>query len=431
MGFSYFIARRVALQGRKSFSAWIIRIAIAAVALSVAVMIAASALIAGFKKEITNKVFGFWGHIHITAPAIYSSLLDARPISKKQAFYPSLDTVNSVPYFQKRNFLGYSWEETGRTRGGVRHIQTTAIKPGIIKSKNEIEGIILKGVGTDFDWQFFQQYLQDGKALQLQDSTFSSEILISRSTARRLQTHVGDRFEVHFVNNGSQVIRRFTVAGIYKTGLEEYDKLFALVDIRQVQQLLNWEPDQIGSFEVFVDNIDELDAVQEDIYFSKLPQDLYSETIRNKMPEIFQWLELQNINEKVIYLLMILVAVVNMITALLILILERTNMIGTLKALGANNWQIRRIFLLHAGYITALGLLLGNLLGIGFCLAQKYGQFIRLSEENYYLSVAPIEINPITVLILNIGALVIILLCLLLPSLLVTRITPVRAIRFK
>lgn len=431
MNFSYFIARKVALSGQKSFSRLIIRIAVIAVALSIAVMILSTALITGFKKEISSKIFGFWGHIHITDPDVSQSLLEIYPISNKQGFYPSLDTLKNVTYYETKTIFGREVEREKTTKGGVRHIQTYAIKPGIIKANDEIEGIILKGIGADFDWDFLQQYIQKGQALHLPDTGYSNEILISKQTAERLKVDVGDKFIIHFVEKGEQLRRRFVISGIYRTGLEEYDSKFALVDIRQVQQILGWKPTEVSGFEVFIDDIDDLSTLNEYIYFEELPTDLYAETIREKFPEIFEWLELQDINEAVILVLMVIVALINMVTALLILILERTNMIGTLKALGSTNWSIRKIFLYYAGYIILVGLFWGNLFGIGLALLQKYFGIIKLDEANYYLSVAPIDLQAFAILGLNAGTLAVTLLFLIIPSYLVTRISPVKAIRFK
>ncbi len=435
MNVSYFIARRVAASGQQSFSRLILRIAVAAVALSIAVMICSNALISGFKNEISNKIFGFWGHIHITDTDINRSMLEAFPISREQPFYPYLDTVDQVEYLATESWLGQPVERLRTTEGGIRHIQTFAIKPGIIEAGRgegkEIEGIILKGVGQDFDWEFMQQYIKRGRALSLPDSAMGSEILISQQTSDRLQVDTGDSFIVHFVEKGEQLKRRFEVAGVYRTGLEEYDQKFALVDIRQIQRLLGWPQNQVSGFEVFIDDIDDLIPITEYIYFEELPPDLYAETIREKLPEIFDWLDLQDINEVVILSLMVIVAIINMITALMILILERTNMIGILKALGSANWSIRKIFLYYAAYIIALGLFWGNLIGIGLCLLQDRFEFIKLSEENYYLSTAPIDLNLWPILLLNLGTLAITLAFLIIPSYLVSSISPVKAIRFK
>ncbi len=431
MNTELFIARRVAGAGQQSFSRLIIRIAVAAVAVSIAVMIVASSLISGFQKEISSKVFGFWGHIHISDSEINAAFLELSPIERQQPFYPYLDTVRRVPYIRERSILGLTSQSRSYTHGGIRHIQVFALKPGIIKSKNEMEGIILKGIGTDFDWAFLEQYLVEGTRINVSDTLSSSDIIISRQTADRLRVGLGDRFIVHFVQKGEQLKRRFTVQGIYKTGLEEYDKVFALADIRQVQQLLGWREEQVGGFEVFLDDIRDLTPIADYIYYEQLPNDLYAETIREKLPEIFEWLELQDINEVVILTMMLIVALINMITALLILILERTNMIGTLKALGASNWSIRKIFLYYAAYIILWGLAWGNLIGLGICLLQKHFRFIKLDETNYYLSEAPVDIQWLTVAALNIGTLVITLAFLVIPSYLVSRISPVKAIRFQ
>jgi lipoprotein-releasing system permease protein len=433
MNLPLFIAKKVASSNRQSFSGLIIRIAIVAVALSLAVMIVATAVIRGFKHQIGEKIFGFWGHIHITSTQINRTTGEAVPISINQAFYPSIDTVGRISYQENYSLFGYEtpWTINRQTKSGIRHIQAFALKPGIIKTKKEIEGIMFKGIGRDFDRSFFEKYLVEGAPLQLSDTAASNGIILSRQTANRLELKTGDKFIFHFVQDGEILPRRFTVTGIYKTGLEEYDRKYALVDLRKVQELQGWSSDQVGGFEVFIDNLQDLDIMTDYIYLEELPGDLYCENIREKFPAIFEWLALQDINEAVILLLMLVVGLINMTTALMILILERTNMIGTLKSLGLPNWGIRKIFLYHAGYIILLGLFWGNLAGITFCwLQQKFG-FIQLSEENYYLSVAPIEINSWTLLILNAGALVAIMTFLIIPSWLATRISPVKAIRFK
>ena len=431
MNISFFISRRLAASGQRTFSRFIIRMAVVSVAISIAVMIVSTALITGFKNQISEKIFGFWGHIHITDIDIGDSILEAFPIRKDQPFYTGLDTIADVPYVEERSFLGLTFETEGKTRGGIRHAQVFGLIPGIIASDDQIEGIILKGISTDFDWSFLQKYLVAGNPINLDDSLPSRDILLSAYTADRLKVEPGDVFEVYFVEGNAQLVRRFNVSGIYKTGLEEYDKKFALVDLRHVQKLHNWTEEEISGFELFVDNIGELDVIRDYIYFEVLPNYLFAETIRQRFPEIFEWLELQNINEVVILTLMALVAIINMMTTLLILILERTKMIGTLKALGAGNWTIRKIFLYNAGHIILLGMFWGNLLGIGLSLLQQYFGFIRLSEENYYLSVAPIELQFWSVLLVNTGTLLLTLVFLIIPTYLVTRIDPVKAIRFR
>ncbi len=433
MNFELFVARRASLKSRNSFSGLIIRIAIIAIALSLAVMIVATAVISGFKQQIGEKIFGFWGHIHITSTQINRTTGEAVPLNIDQPFYPSLENIEQVYYEDYQRLLGIQlpWTTEKQTKGGIRQIQVFALKPGIIRTKKEIEGIVLKGIGQDFDWSFFDKYLVDGTQLSLSDTSVSRGIVISKQTADRLELKVGDRFLFNFVQDGEALLRAFSVDGIYKTGLEEYDRKFALVDIRKVQELLNWGPDQVGGFEVFVDNLEDMERLTDYVYLEELPGNMYCESIREKFPAIFEWLALQDINEVVILVLMFIVGLINMVTALLILILERTNMIGILKALGHSNWGIRKVFLYHAGFIILHGLFWGNLMGIGFCLLQEHFQLIKLSEENYYLSYAPVNINFITIVLLNAGTLLVSVIFLIIPSWLVTRISPVRAIRFK
>ncbi len=433
MNLEYFIARKVARSGQKSFSRLIIRIAIVAIALSVTVMIVATSLIRGFKSEISSKIFGFWGHIHITDTNVNRSL-EAIPVKRDQTFYKEIPKIKSVQYPERRRILGWQIDDEPvrmETKGGVNHIQSFALQPGIIKTKNELEGIILKGISTDYDVKRLDQYLEEGSYINTADTIMSRDIIISRQTANRLNLKLDDQFRIHFVIEGKQLKRRFKIKGIYKTGLEEYDKKFALIDIRVIQQLLGWEENEVSGFEVFIDNIDELDPINEYIYVEELPNNLFSQTIRTKHPSIFEWLELQDINELVILILMIVVAIINMVTALMILILERTNMIGILKALGQTNWNVRKIFLYHAAYIIGIGLLWGNIIGIGLCFLQRTFEIVKLSEADYYLSVAPIQLHFGTILLINIGTLAITILFLIIPSYLVTSISPVKAIRFK
>lgn len=435
MNLEYFIANKVAATNKQSFSRLIIRIAIVAIALCLAVMIGATAMISGFKKEISDKIFGFNGHIQITGLNTIGSTmaLETAPIDINQDFYPDLGEVGPIHYRAKREFLG--WELPGgyydvQTKGGIDHIQVFALKPGIIKTKKQIEGIVLKGIGEDYDWDFINQFLQKGELLDLENPTPQRGIMISEQTANRLEVDTNSQFIVYFVKNNEQVQRRLKVTGIYRTGLGDFDKGFALVDIRFLQQLMGWEVDEVGGFEIFLEDLDDLEVMTEYIYFNEIPSNLAGENIKRMLPYLFGWLDFQDINEVVILSLMIAVCIINMITALLILILERTNMIGILKAIGAKDWTIRKIFLYHAAYIIGLGLLLGNLIGIGFCLLEDRFHFIKLSEENYYLSYAPINLEMGTIAMLNIGTLILTLAFLIIPTYLITKISPVKAIRF-
>lgn len=405
MNLALYITKRIAFTRQPSFSRFIIRIAVTATALSVAVMIIAGAMVTGFQKEISNKVFGFWGNINIRSYADNFGFKD-NPISIHQQFYPSLEKVQ-----------------------GIRHIQVYATKPGIIKSQNDIESIVLKGFGKDFDWNFMSRYIVSGKNFFAGDTSKPYKLIISQITANRLNLKTGDDVPVYFIQNPPRA-RKFRIAGIYKTGLEEYDKLYALTDIARIQELNNWGADSVGGFEVFINNVKDIDAMGKIINENYIGQNLVAHTLKEINPNIFDWLDLQSVNEKVILSLMLLVAVINMISALLILILERTNMIGILKSLGSSNWIIRRIFLYNAAYIILLGLIIGNVVGIGLCLLQKNFGFIRLSEESYYLSVAPVNLDVFYIVLLNAGVMVLCLLVLLLPSYLVSKISPVKAIRF-
>ncbi len=428
MNFPFFIARRVAASGQKSFARLIIRIATTAVALSIAVMIIANALIKGFKTEISDKMFSFWGHIHITS-AQQTTTYEPIPILDDQEFLPRLKTLKSVP----DSFLRQQITEGGlkKSFGGIKHIQAYATKAGIIKTKDNFEGVILKGVGADFNWPFIEQYIIEGRKLNLCTDSVCSEILISKSTADRMNLKLNGKFIVHFVQNNAQEQRLFQIVGIYKTGLEEYDKKFALVDLSQVQTLLGWSPHQIAGFEVFVDDIRDLKLMNDFIYNDLISNQLSAQTIREEQPSIFEWLDLQDVNEKVILGLMLLVGIINMVTALLILILERTNMIGTLKSLGSSNWSIQRIFMYYGAIIICVGLLIGNVVGLGLAYLEQKFKFIKLSESDYYLSYAPIKFDFMTIVSLNVGTLVITTLFLLLPTLLVLSISPVKAIQFK
>jgi lipoprotein-releasing system permease protein len=397
----------MALGNFRSFSGFIVRIAILAVALSISVMIIATAMVNGFQREISNKLFGFLGHVQISSFKGGGGYDDAAPIAKNQPYLTTIDTMTNI-----------------------RHVQAYARKAGIITTEGNFEGIVLKGVDTDFDWSFFEKYIVSGKTFTINDTSKSNLILLSQITANRMHFSVGDSITVRFVQNPPRA-RRFIIAGIYNTGMEEYDERYALVDIKHIQKLNEgWQPQDIGGFEVFLNDINQLDATSDAIY-NIVPQDQIAQNLKSIDPNIFEWLNLQNMNEVVIIVLMLIVAVINMITALLILILERTNMIGVLKALGATNWSVRKIFLYNAAIIASIGLVLGNIAGLGLCwLQQKFG-FITLPEESYYISTAPIAIDWFAIAVLNIGTLLICVLVLLLPTWLVTKIEPVKAIKFQ
>ena len=440
MNLPLYLARGVAKSGTKSVSRTIIMIAVAAVGISMATMVVASALITGFKSEISDKIFGFWGHIHITADAASYGIFDTYnyPISSQQDFYPSLDTTGRITMQKFGASLGKQTTEPERTRAGVKHIQQFIVLPGVVSVYPEgerlptQEALVLKGISDDYDWPTFGKYLVAGEPLITSPDSINRGIVISKITADRLQLELGDRMDFAFIGENMQERPRvFEVTGIYKTGLEEFDRQFALVDIRHPRALLGWKPDEIGGFEVVLDDLDDMDLFNDYIHYNVLPQDLYADSIRTKMSELFNWLDIQDYNLAIILILMVIVAIINMMTALLILILERTNMIGTLKALGQSNWSIRKIFLYYAGFIILTGLVLGNGIGLTLCWLQDTFEFVRLDEESYYLSVAPVQVNWLEIGLLNLVTFGVTLLFLIVPSYLVTRIDPVKAIRFK
>jgi len=409
---AFYIAKRIAFSKNKSFSRFIIRLSIAAVALSIAVMIISTALITGFQKEIKNKMFNFWGHIHITKFNNSLSLEDLEPVELNQAFYPSLSGMDDID-----------------------HIQPYIKKASILKTNDDFEGIFLRGVDQNFKWAYQNEFFQSGKGLTITDSATSNGIVLSEYTSKRLKLKVGDNAFLYFIRpeaNASSrpLIRKVEVSGIYKTGMEEFDKMWAIVDIKMLQRLNQWKANEVGGFEVYVNNIDEIDKVGEYIYYDVLGPTLHSATIKEIYPTIIDWLNLQRFNEKAIIILMIIVAIINMITGLLILILDRTNMIGVLKAIGASNGFVVRVFMLNAAYIIGIGLLIGNVLGLALCLIQKHFEIIKLPEASYYLSAAPIHLSLTTIVLLNIGSMIVICAFMLLPALFVSRITPVKAIRF-
>jgi len=432
MNLSNFIARRIAFSRSKSFTKVIVRIAIAAIALSLSVMIITTMIIGGFKKEITTKVFGFWGHIHLTDINVNRSF-EHVPVSKTAPYVAEIEEIAGLEYKTPMMIAGQEVE--GRyinknSVGGVHHLQPFVWTAGIITTSNEFGAIQLKGVDQSYDWDYLPDFIVDGESLNLQGES-SDGIVVSSVTARALQLEVGQRIRVSTLRKNESYKKVFKIKGIYNTGLEEYDKQFALIDMRQAQRMLDWGEDDISGFEIFLDDIADLDIINEYIYQDIVPGRIYTETISKKFPSIFEWLKLQDINEDLLLWLMIIVAVINMITALLILILERSHMIGLLKALGSTNWQVRKIFLYNAGYIIFFGLIIGNILGLGLCYLQDKTHFITLDEANYYLSYAPVLFQWKHILIINIGSFLITILFLILPTYLITMISPIKVLRFE
>jgi len=405
MNTEQFIARRLIKGGPGSFSAPVIRIAITSVALGLAVMIVSVAIVTGFQRQVREKIVGFGSHIQI-AKFDSNNSFEFEPISKNQPFYHKLEKTE-----------------------GIKNIQVFATKAGIIKTSDQIQGVVFKGVGSDFDFAFFNDKLVSGKLFSTTDSTASTSVIISKNLADLLKIKIGDPLRMYFIIDNLARARRFNVSGIYNTGLAEFDLKFIFGDIRQIQKLNSWNSDMVSGFDVYVNDFNELDKMGKVVY-KEAGYDLNARTIRELYPQMFDWLDLQDMNVIIILVLMVLVSGMAMISTLLILILERTNMIGVLKALGARNLIIRRIFLYNAMYIIGKGLLYGNIAGIAICILQKQFSIISLPQESYFMSVVPINLDIIHLLLLNAGTLAACTLMLLLPSFIVTRISPVKAIRF-
>ena len=411
MNLEYFIAKRlISSKDRKSsISAPIIKIAIAAIAIGMVMMIVSVATGIGLQQKIQQKVAAFNGHIVISNFDDNASQVSLEPISIKQNFYPKFKNIT-----------------------GINHIQAVASKAGIIRTANSFEGIILKGVGKDYQWDNIKEYLTVGRLPDFSQK-LNSEVLISQFLANRLNLKLGDNFNAFFIKENEESklpnLRIFKIVGIYNSGFQEFDSAYIIGDIRHIQRINKWQPDQIGAFEVFIDNFGELKKKGQEVY-EKIDSGLNTKTIQEKYAYIFEWLQLFDFNIIVILTVMVIVATINMVVALLVLILERTQMIGVLKSIGANNWQIRKIFLYNAFYLIVKGLFWGNFIGIGLVLIQKYFGLVQLNPENYYVNEAPVYLNWMYILLLNLGTIIICLLVLLVPSYIITKISPVKAIRF-
>ena len=406
MNLGLFIAKRISLKADRTFSKLIVRIAIVGIMLGLGVMILSVAIVKGFKSEIREKVRGFNGDIQFVKYDLNSSF------------------ENSPFHLENKNL------QQAKKLDGVMHVVPFANKPGIIKANGEVEGVILKGVDTSYDWSYFKNILIAGKTINFADSVNSGkQIIISEVLAKRLNLKVGDDFLMYFVQESLRK-RKFEIVGIYNTGVEEVDKTYVIGDISLIRTLNKWEDDQVGGYEVRINDFSKLDHFTYTLS-DFLPPEIKTINVKGNYPVIFDWLSLLDVNAQVILFLMLIVAVINMISALLIMILERTNMIGLLKALGETNWGIRKIFLYNALYLVGIGMFLGNVFGIGLGVLQQQTHFFTLDEASYYMKFIPVQLELTDVLLINGGTLLICLLVLLIPSLLVTRISPVKAIAFK
>lgn len=410
MNLEYFIAKRLvaAKSHKSSVSSPIIKIATIAIALSVLMMVVSVATGIGLQKKIREKVSAFNGHVIISNFDDNQSQVNTVPISTNQDFYPEFKPVE-----------------------GIKHIQAVANKTGLIRTEETVEGVVFKGVGQDYDWSNIKEYLVEGALPNLKAKNYTDDILVSEFLVNRLQLKLGDICRTYFLKEGGKGynIRSFKIVGIFNSGLQEFDANYIIGDIRHIQKINKWKDDEVGQFEVFLNNFDEMEIKGKEIY-TAIPSTYNSTTIADKYYSIFEWLKLFDFNIVIILSIMVWVAVINMIVALLVLILERTQMIGVLKSLGATNWNIRKIFLYNAFHLIVKGLLWGNGIALLLLFIQKYFGIISLNPQNYYVNQAPVDINIVFILLINIGVVVICLLVLLIPSYIITKISPVKAIRF-
>ncbi len=374
-------------------------------------MIVTLALVNGFQETISQKIFSFWGHIRVTdKQPLKSTIAEEFPITKNDTAFAAI-----------------------KNNPDVQSIHPFATRYAILKTKDEMEGVLIKGLDPSYHFNHLQQFMKEGRWIQFNDSTYSREIIISTYTAAELKLKLNDRILIYFIRpDGSLRPDRLTIVGIYKTGILEYDQTFAIGDLKLIQRLNGWQPDEIGGYEVFLKDLTKMDKVSGDLYaLESFPQAWDTKTIRQVNPNIFDWLKMQDKTRSVLIVLILIVAVINLITCLIILVLERVRMIGVLKALGAKNWTVQRIFLQHALFITLIGILLGTGFALLLIWLQEKTGFVTLPEDAYYISTAAVKISGWEIAIISMGTLLISLLILMIPTIIVKRVQPVKAIQFR
>tara|TARA_B100000900_G_scaffold1644_1_gene1441 strand:- start:976 stop:2199 length:1224 start_codon:yes stop_codon:yes gene_type:complete len=406
MNIPLFIAKRLynAKENNNNYTRPIIRIAILAITLSVMIMLLSVFILSGFKSEISKKVFGFGGHINISKFS-YNQSFENDPIENTSEL---ISNIYNLDY--------------------VKSIHPFATKAGIIKKEDEILGTILKGVDHDYSWSFFKENLIAGQVPKFDEFANSIEVLISENISRKMNLNIGDDILMYFIQNPTRV-RKFRVSGVYKTDLTEFDEIMIIGDLKQIQKLNDWTKDKVGGYEVLVNNIENIDSYAKEID-ETIDYNLKAISIKEKYPQIFDWLKLQDFNVLIILILMLIVGGINMITSLLIIILEKTRLIGILKAIGATNWSIRNVFIYNSLYIISYGLILGNVLALLFGLAQRKFNFIELDESIYFMNFVPIKIELFSLLMINLGTLLICYLILVVPSVIIAKISPAKSIKF-
>lgn len=367
-------------------------------------MILSLAIVSGFQQEIRDKVIGFGSHIQINH-------------FESRNAYETKPVPRSMPVLAEL-----------RERDEIRHIQPFALKAGILKTESEIKANVLKGIDQEFDWDFFESKIISGASFRLDSTKKSKDIVISRITADELQLDTGESIVIYFIQDPPRM-RKFRIAGIYETGFTQFDELYSLVDMRHIQKLNDWSDDQVSGFEILINNFNQLEDIDEVVY-QRIPHDLHTTTIVESIPDVFNWLKLQDDNVEVIITLMLLVAAINIISALLILILDKVRMIGMLKTLGASNWRVRKIFLWKSAYLIGSGLFWGNVVGIGICLLQDHYHWIKLPQESYYVSSVPILLNLRHLLMLNAGTFLLCMILLVIPTYVISTLRPVKTVKF-
>lgn len=405
MNLEYYIAKRITFRSERTFSKTIIRIAITAIALSVATMLISISIVKGFQTEIKNKLIGFNSHIQVSHTKI-NFTFENEPVNLNTNF---INSVKALPE--------------------VKNIQVFITKPAIIRANNEIEGLVLKGVGPDFNWNYLRSVMVNGSILNMKDTVPVDQMILSASMAKKLSLKTGDKATIYFVQQPPRA-RRFVVCGIYETSLDDVDNVFALCDLRHIQKINNWSPAQIGGYEIDLTEFNTLQQSNDRIrLMAPMGQD--SRTIKDNYPQIFDWLNLLDVNVQIILILMAIVACVNMITALLVIILEKTQFIGILKSVGAENMLISKVFIYNAAFLIISGIVAGDLIALLLMSLQYYFHIFRLPPESYSLSYIPVSFAWGKFILLNTGTLVFCTLVMYLPSRMVARINPVKTIRFE
>ncbi|MDP3394014.1 ABC transporter permease [Sediminibacterium sp.] len=410
MNFSLFIAQRLAFSKQQSFSRFIIRLSVGATTVGIAAMIITLCFVNGFQQTVADKVYSFWGHIRV------------------QHFEPDKSMMaEEVPINRDKNV-----EKLIASQKEVSKIQAFATKSAVLEFHKNIEGVLLKGIEANYDSSRIKPFITRGKWIQFLDSSYSKEIMVSEQIASLLNIALHDTVTVYFVgtNETNTSYRKLTVAGFYKTGIEEYDKVFLLADLKLIARINNWTEEQIGGYEIFIDPAYNKDTVSQQL-MSNLPTEWMSRTVASIYPNIFDWLEIQNMNRNVIFIIMAVVAIINMISCLLILILERTRMIGVFKALGAKDRSIIQIFLYYAAVIALRGIIGGFIIGMGLVLIQQYTGFISLDESSYYVKTAPVQIIWWQIITVCVTTFVVSFVVMLIPALLVKKVNPIKAIQFR